>query len=492
MYHQPSKRTQIIRRTLSYSLMILAILSLVTILGFIIMGYQFNRKDGKIEQGGLVQFGSQPGGAAISIDGTAFGSRTNTKTTLASGNHSITMNLDGYHQWSKAVSVQPGSVLWLNYARLIPKSLPVERVATFAALGTSAASPDQKWVVATTDPSLPELELADISQQQVAPPVKLTLPATLYTAPAAGKTQQFSVVEWDKDSRYVLVKHTVEGMDQTEWLVVDTQSLASSKNITSLVSLPMSQVHFSPASSQAVYAQIGADVRKIELGDGTISRPLASNIEDFRLYRDNGIIFTTLPDATTHQRSVGYAVDNEQAPHILASVTDDGKAPYRLAIGEYFGDTYVAILNGQTLTVRMGNLPKTSADYEAMRPITTQHLTAPATRLSIVTNGRFVVAEAPDRYMVYDLELRKATTTELKGAVPATVTPLAWLDGYMPWSDNGGMLRVYEFDGANQHDIMTVTPGQAVTLARGGAYLYAFGKTPDDHYALQRVRMILQ
>lgn len=491
MYHQPSKRTQIIRRTISYSAMILAILALVTILGFVIMGYQFNRKDGKIEQGGLVQFASQPGGAAISIDGNAFGSRTNTKTTLTSGDHYITMNRDGYQQWSKAVTVQPGSILWLNYARLIPKSLSVEQVATFAALSSSAASPDQKWVIAATDPNLPEFDLVDISQQQIATPVKLTLPTTLYTAPAAGKTQQFSVVEWDKDSRYVLVKHTVEGLDRTEWLVVDTQSLASSKNITSLVNLPMSQVHFSPASSQAVYAQIDADVRKIELGDGSISRPLAGNVEDFRLYRDNGIIFTTLPDATTHQRSVGYAIDGEQAPHVLSTITDDGKTAFRLAIGEYFGDTYVALLNGTTLTVRVGNLPKTAADYEAMQPVTTQHLAAAATRLSIVTSGRFVLAEAPDSYMVYDLELKKATTTPLKGTAPAVQAPLDWLDGYMPWSDHDGTLRVYEFDGTNQHDIMPVAPGQAVTLARSGAYLYAFGKTSDGHYALQRVRMIL-
>ncbi len=491
MYHQPSKRTQIIRRTISYSVMILAILTLVTILGFVIMGYQFNRKDGKIEQGGLVQFASQPGGATISIDKVAFGSQTNTKATLTSGNHYITMNRDGYQEWSKAVSVQPGSILWLNYARLIPKNLPVEKVATFASLGTSAASPDQKWMIAATDPALPEFDLVDISQQQVAAPVKLTLPATLYTAPAAGKAQEFSIVEWDKDSRYVLVKHTVDGLDHTEWLVVDTQSLVSSKNITSLVNLPMTQVHFTPASSQSVYAQIDADVRKIDLGDGTISRPLAGNVEDFRMYRDKGIIFTTRPDATTHQRSVGYSLDSEQAPHVLATVTDDGTAPYRLAIGEYFGDTYVALLNGKTLTVRVGNLPKTAADYEAMQPVTTQHLAVPATRLSIVNGGRFVLAEAPDRYTVYDLELKKATTTELKGTAPAAVVPLDWIDGYMPWSDRDGMLRLYEFDGTNQHDIMNVTPGQAVTLARNGAYIYAFGKDADGHYALQRVRMIL-
>lgn len=492
MYHQPSKRTQIIRRTISYGAMIVAILALVTILGFVIMGYQFNRKDGKIEQGGLVQFASQPGGADITIDNTLFGARTNAKTTLASGRHYISMARSHYQTWSKAVSVQPGEVLWLNYARLIPKDLTIDHVANFAALSSSIASPDQKWIAVTTDPSLPELQLADISQQQVAAPIKLALPATLYTAPSAGKAQQFRVVQWDKDSRYLLVKHTVDGLDHIEWLVVDTQAVNNSKNVSSIVNLPMTQVYFSPASSQALYVQVGTDVRKIDISAGTTSRPLVSNVEDFQLYRDNGIIFTTQIDPTTRQRSVGYVLDSDQAPRILHIVTDDGTSPLRLAIGEYFGDTYVALLDGASLTVRMGSLPKTAADYDAMRQITTQQLSMPATRVSIITNGRFVLAESPSQYTIYDLELHKPTTTILKGVTPDDPAPLHWIDGYMPVADRSGTLRLYEFDGANQHDIMPVDQGQAITLSQNGTYLYAFGKTDDGHYDLRRVRMILQ
>jgi hypothetical protein len=53
------------------------------------------------------------------------------------------------------------------------------------------------------------------------------------------------------------------------------------------------------------------------------------------------------------------------------------------------------------------------------------------------------------------------------------------------------MLRLYEFDGANQRDIMAVTGGQMVTLSRNGTYLYSIGKSTDGQYHLQRVRLIL-
>jgi hypothetical protein len=288
------------------------------------------------------------------------------------------------------------------------------------------------------------------------------------------------------------VKHTVEGLDRAEWLIVDTQSIESSKNVTSLQNVAIDAAHFSPASSQALYALIAGDVRKIDMSAATISRPLVSNVEDFRLYRDSGVIFTTKLDATTKQRSVGYVLDGDTTPRILRTVTDDGTQPLRLAIGDYFSDTYVAIQEGATLTVRSGNLPKTIADVAAMQLVTTKHLTEPATRLSMITGARFIVAESKNSYSVYDLELRKLTTTPYKGTdASATQLPLGWIDGYMPWSDRDGTLRLYEFDGANQHDIMPVAHGQAVTLARNGSYLYTISPLSGTQQSLQRVRMIL-
>lgn len=490
MYHQPSKRVQFWRRFASYGTTVLAVITLVTVLVFVILGYQFNRKDGKIEQGGLIQFASQPSGADITIDGLKFGARTSTKTTLASGAHYITMDRDGYQTWSKSVSLQPGSILWLNYTRLIPKNLPVETVASLPTVSSSLASRDQKWLIVATDAALPEFELSDISQQT---PVvtKLALPATLYTAPPVGKAQHFTLIEWDKDSRYVLVRHTIDG-GATEWLWVDTQSVDNSKNISTIFSVPIDSIRFSASSSQAFYALTNGDVRKIDLGAGTISRPLVSNVEDFELYKDNGIVFTTKLDVTTKQRSVGYVLDGDTAPHILQSMTDDGTTPYRLAIGEYFSDTYVVISYGTKLTVRSGTLPKTASDLGAMQAVTTQLLKEVPTHLSMNTGGRFVLAEAPNSYAVYDLEVRKLSETPYKGTPSATQRPLGWIDGYMPWSDRDSMLRLYEFDGTNQHDIMPVASGQAVTLARSGAYLYAISPAADGHQSIERVKMILQ
>ena len=84
----------------------------------------------------------------------------------------------------------------------------------------------------------------------------------------------------------------------------------------------------------------------------------------------------------------------------------------------------------------------------------------------------------------------KNTTTLLKGT-SAVTNELQWLDKYHIWSDRDGILRLYEFDGANQHDIMTVVPGMSAALSPNGKYLYGITKSADGVHHLSRVQMII-
>jgi hypothetical protein len=101
-----------------------------------------------------------------------------------------------------------------------------------------------------------------------------------------------------------------------------------------------------------------------------------------------------------------------------------------------------------------------------------------------------VVAQEAGSYTVYDIELKKTTTTALQGDVPAVPAELRWLDPYTVWSDRSGKVRIYEFDGANQHDLMTVASGYSATYSPSGKYLYGLTQS-DGAYHLTRVRMVL-
>jgi hypothetical protein len=489
MYHQPSKRRQLIQRVVTYGFMSVATVALVTVLVFVMLGYQFNSTDGKVEQGGLVQFDSQPNGANVTIDGTNFGTRTPSKTTMTSGQHFVTMNRSGYNTWQKSVKVIPGSVLWLNYTRLIPTKLSPANIADFPIVSSTAASPDAKWMAIKEDPATPGLHLEDLTRDEVKT-TELVLPSDSYTHPTEGKTQSFSIEKWDPDSRYILMKHIYDD-GKIEWMVVDSQNATLTKNVTKLLDIDASNIVFDGGNSHIMYAQIGADIRKVDLNAATLSRPLVSNVAEFSIYDRSTIVYSTMLSPDTQKRSVGYYEDGAAQPYTIRTYADDGQKPLHIAIGKYFGDMYEAINYGDTVEVLKGNLPKANTSKSSgLRSIAKMDLVGGAQYLSIMTEGRFVVAQSGATFQVYDLELKKETTTTLKGS-SAITSKLNWIDNYMLWSDRDNMLRLYEFDGANQHDIMPVAAGFSVTLSPNAKYIYGVVKSESGMYHLERVRMIL-
>lgn len=488
MYRQPSKRKVILQRTAVYGLMSIAVAVLVTALVLIMLGYQFNRADGRIEQGGLVQFESRPTGASVSIDGTIYGSQTNTKATLAAGGHFIKMERDGYKPWQKSIDVIPGSVLWLNYARLIPVELKPTHVAEFTTVTSSASSDDNKWMIITEDPATPTLHLADITQERITM-TELQLPAQSYSPPSAGKSQSFTIEKWDSGSRFVLVRH-VRDDTKTEWLVVDTRDIGNTKNVTALLGINARKVLFSADSGQVLYVLTDTnDVRRIDLGQRTLSGPLLTNVADFSLYENSIIAYTSLSDQATKTRTVGYLEEGAKQPRILRSYTDDGSAPLHVRIDKYFDDMYAVIAYRDTVDVLVGKLPK-DEETSLMKLEGTMTLSGGIEYLSTRTNGRFVVAQTGGSFSVYDLELKKMWATNTAGTT-AVGREFDWIDNYMPWSDRDGKLRFYEFDGANQHEIMTVVPGQGVSLSQNGKYVYGISKQDDGKTHLTRVQLIL-
>ncbi|MDN5274287.1 MAG: hypothetical protein JWP06_188 [Candidatus Saccharibacteria bacterium] len=484
MYHQPSKRKQIIQRAVIYGLMSATVIGLVIVLVFVMLGYQFNGDDGRIEQGGLVQFDSRPTGGTVSIDGASFGTRTPSKTTLLAGQHFVTMTRDGYRSWQKSVNVIAGSVLWLNYTRFIPNDLKPANVEDFSSVSSTSVSPNSKWMAVKENPSDTAIHLVDISGDTVKP-ATLELPAGSYTPSSEGKTHSFVLVKWDPDSRYIIVKHTYDDT-KTEWLVVDTQNVADTKNVTKLLSIDASNVVFSGNNPKILYAQIGSDVRRLDIGLATMSRPLVSNAAEFSIYDDSTIVFSTLVDPDTKKRSVGYYDEGADKIQTIRTYTDDGTALLHLAIGKYFNDTYFAIAYGDKVDVLKGDFSHPSK----AKQVASATIAGGAQYLSIPTDGRFVAAQHDDTLVVTDLELNKTTTTKLKGTSEVK-EQMQWLDTYTVWSDRDSMVRLYEFDGANQHDIMPVTPGLNVTLNPDAKYLYGIIKSEDGMYHLERVRMVL-
>lgn len=477
-----SKRRQPLVRVAVYSFMTLSVVVLVSILMLVVLGYSFNQKDGRLEQGGLLQFGSVPTGATVTLDELTLGTRTNTKATVDSGNHSVSFNRNGYRTWQKSINILPGQIGWLNYARMVPTELKPESQRTFTSLAGSLASPGRKWIALQQSADQPVFEIADIQSDSVKY-TPLTIPETVYTVPAAGMTQTFGLETWSRDEEALLIKHTYDE-GKVEWLLVDRDEPAKAVNINASLGVNPSRIVFAGNGNRLLFAQTEDSVRRINIDDMTLSRPLVTRVDNFNVFDDKTITYATVGDEAG-KRTVGYAAVDIEQPVPIQTYAADGQS-LQAVLKVYFNKRYLSVAHGQMLTIKNGDLP-TRTNKGDLKSYAQATLPAGVTTLSSSSNGRFVMAQLPDGYATYDLELKKYDKTTWAN-LTTVQRPLQWLDDYILWSDNGGQLRMYDFDGANQQNIMSVVEGQTAGISPNGKFFYGVTKS-DKGFELSRVQM---
>jgi hypothetical protein len=456
----------------------------VTILS--ILGYRFNKSG--LEQGALVQFDSHPGGATVMIDGSSngVGGHTPAKASLTAGQHTFTIQSVGYQTWSKTLTLASGTLTWLDYGRLIPVDLPINKVLDYPTLVSAVPSPDQQNILVQTDAASPNFNLVSISSDTVKQ-TQVSLPTEIYSVSSeTGATHNFKVIGWDGGGRYVLLDHTYG--NQKEWLVLDTENPSSSENITTTLSVDIHDVTFAGSSGSVFYGiDSSNNLRRYDLSAGTISRVLVANVKSYDLYENNIISYVGTTTTNPAEQVVGLYRDGDDAPVVLKTVTTDPTMHINYA--HYYNNHYVAISEGSQVTILKGSLPRSTADSSSLKSFANFNTDATVTDLSFAPSGQYVVAQSAAAFTSYDVGYSRKTTVSLQ--TPSQTKPLQWLDNAYLWGDSDSKLTIREFDGTNVHTINAVAPGFGATLTSNGRWLYSVGKT-ETGYQLQRVRLILQ
>lgn len=489
MYKQPSKRTQRIRLITLYSLMTVSVVAIVIILILVVSNYGFNRETGTLEQRGLVQFASVPSSAKVEVGTTTLSSRTSTKYSVEPGEHTFTMSKDGYEPWRLKTSVNAGNLVWLNYARLVPKDRSVQVINTYDAMTASFASPDSRSLLLQPSTSRPSFRLVDISGDTPSGKA-IQIPSSLYDISAAdgdaATLDTFTVESWDESGRYVLIWHTKA--DAKSLIVFDTKDPAKSVNVTREFSITVTQAKFSGRSGNILYVVSDGNLRKLDISGGTISRSFVSDIESFSLYDSNTITYTSRndDDQTKIIRTVGVYREGDVSPTVLRTINDKDTS-LSIASNSYYNTTYTVIAEGTKIDIYKGHYDD---GIDGLELVTTQSLKVPIDAVEFNDVGSFVLVRAGTTFASYGLERQILSTNVLTAGHSKD---LFWLDAMHLGLVAEGSLSMRDIDGTNTHTIMNAKSAQAVVFSRNGTYLYSFGAKKDTTSTqLQRVRMILK
>ena len=482
MYKKPSKRAQRLRLFALYSVMTFTVIAVVAVLVLVVSNYRINRETGTLEQRGLVQFASTPSGAYVTVDGTVLSSRTATKHSVEPGEHSFSVTRDGYEPWNLTTSVSAGSLVWLNYVRLVPTDRTNQVMNTYSTVAATSPSPDGKSILLQYDKMQPVFRLVDISRDQ--PSGKdITLSSDIFDEPTEGQVPEFSFGSWDEGGRYILLRHTLG--DKTDIIVVDTHNPDRSVNISREFSLPITQAVLSGRSGNILYIVAEGSLRKVDVSGGTVSRSLVGNVEKFSLYDTNTIAYVALTHTDgTDLRVAGIYHEGDDAPTVLRTTNRD--TSLSIATSTYYGSTYTAIAEDGKLTIYKGHYDQ---GFEGLTRVSGRSLPDTVTHVEFTDTGSYVLARSETSFTSFGLERQIFTTVDL----PVPSQGLYWLDTMHLGLFVDGKMTMRNIDGTNVHNLTASKAGYRGVLSRNGTYFYSIGDTENSEgVRLQRFRMILR
>ncbi len=476
MHHHSNSKRQIAIRSFTYGVMTMAVIFTAIVCLFIVLGYQFNRSSGKIEQGSLLQFRSFPNDANVLIDNQIQNFTTPGKKNIAAGDHTVIMQREGYNDWSKAIHLRPGELMWLNYTRFVPKSVVTETVKEFDALNSILASPNQRWIALQQTPASKTFDIYDMSDEKKPQLKTITLPND---GIMPEKIETAEIVRWNGNSQYFLVIYNKA--TAPEYVVIDRNDGQKAVNITKKLDIKINEAYFADNSGNTLFALNEGDIRKINLDSGTISQPLASDVVDFKLYKPGTVTFSA---TRGDEKIVGVRKSDDTQSKVIRTLKSV-QAPVKIASGSYFGDDYLALSNNNEVEIIKNpeNSKKLFASFVLKEPVQW---------LFFSDNGRFIVAQHANELATYDLEYDKTQHISLK-AKQAPTKPVGWLDGYHLWSTYDNQLITIEFDGANRQAITDALSGYDVTLSSNGKRLFSIGQNKATKKpVLQSSQMVIE
>lgn len=464
MFDPESRRRELLLRGISYFVMSLSVVAVLVIALFYVLGFTIDKKTGEPVQGGLLQFRSYPENATVSVNGRVIADTTPAKLNAEKGSYLLKMQRNQYRDWVKQSTLRPGEVLWLN-ALLVPSRIKTNEALAFPELAHTMFSPDRKWVVLQEKVTLPTFKIIDLRDEKT--PKLIDLPISGDILPNQKPEDTFQITEWDFGARYMLVKRVNDG--KISWLRIDRSDPTNSRNISDILGVEVRELHFSGTSGAVFYGTLNdGTLRKLDIASKTISSPIASNVTEFQLYKDNKLVFIT---KTANEQTVAVYTDGLTKPNVIKKIKDT-TATVHAARSEYFQDDFIALSVGRDFELFR------YSDETANKVFYKNTFKEVPEWLFFGNSGRFLVFQTGNQLGSYDLERKQAFEFTIPHSTTAYArsTHVEWLDDFHFWSDNGGKLFIFEFDGSNQQEIGNVTPGFDVALSNNGKRLFSFNK----------------
>lgn len=422
---EKAKRRQSFRVIVSESIMVIAVIIIVTVLAFLVSGYWINT-DFQIERQGLLQISSIPTGANINIDGedSSWFQRTNTSKVLSSGKHTITLTKENYDSWTKTINISDGLLYRIHYPRLFLKDRTKEKVLDISNVTLATISPNHDYLLLIDNTA--NWRLINLEDEEIKP-------TEIQVSDIFANDSVIEKTDWDNDNNHILFKVKINGT--TEWILIDIQNINNSINLTKEFSSNFSDIKIIDNSSNNLLAVKNNNLHKINIPSKTLSSVLVENIIDFDHY-GNEIIFSAQnsPDASEANYYLGITQVNSDKITKLENIT----TPASVTLSRFYDDKYITVLKDNLITLYKEDDFTKVADFE---------LSFSPEYIEVGHNGEFIFAYSGAKIATLDMESMSVVEWSTENS------NFGWIDNDMIYVITDENLVVYDYDGLNRRQI---------------------------------------
>lgn len=470
-------------------LMTLAVILIVAVTTLLALGYNFNGK--VIQQTGVMQLHTTPTGATVTIDGKTEFFRSNLSVELAPGEHQLVLTRDNYDAWEKTISIHSGYVFRLYYPRLFLSERPTEVMAKLPAdLEFYSVAPNRKGILYAEQNALTWTYIDASGNTLATTTIELgqVLGEDFINADdqkVAHFAGEVVSLEWNNDGSRVLA--AIRQNEITTWFLLNLKEINTSVNLTQAFAMDFERITLASDSADRLFAFENGNLRSISVGTMALSRVLLDHIES---YSNNGTTLAYVQNLDG-QRNVGtFEINDDGGVRIVEigtevfseasnadgtetseSIADDwgDQSQVRVAISEYYGDEYLAVVSGKHIRFYGGTFPTYGAEAKISE-------TLPLLEEFTLDFTPTRVEASPDsEYFLFADGTNLAVVDTYDNTLSTYAAPSAnydWFDDGMLYATTGEELKVWDFDGANQRTLATKVAERPVLNSENDRFVY--------------------
>ena len=427
----------------------------------------------------MVQFFSSVTGATVEIGDQKLAEKTNTKTLLSAGTHEFKIWKEGYETWYRKTQVKEGEILWLNYARLIPKQKRIDSFLDIQNLKTAKVLPNKEKILIAQEDNKKSIKFSLINLQNDTPNIKELgyLNVLQENNSKENSISNVEIQEISRNNNRFIFTYNQNG--SRHWLIGDVNNPSKFIDISKDFNLNnIAKIEAKNNEASILYIQDGQNLKELNVDSLTLSANILTDIETFTS-REN--IIASVQKKTNSENNTTYSIHIRRDNKNMLIKDNIPTAP-TIALGRYYNESYVHVAIKDEI-----HIYKSSNWSELMRLYKKIKANQDITSLNINDESRLLAIKTNSSTLMHDLETKETFTLDNN----SPNKPI-WIDNFHLANVANNSLSIVDFDGANKHSLMPSLENMPIVLSGNDKFLYTLSTNSNGNISLLRLRMILE